>query len=449
MARPTAAVARPAVPWRALVLDTCVALFLFLAALPAMASAGPWTLPLFAALTLTLVARRRYPVEVFAVVAAAALVQWLTLPWIGPYDLAVLAALYSVSAYAARRWSVPALVVGLVGAVMAWGTPWLHQTPRPAVDRTYLGVIPPLAVVTAIWLVGRNLRTRRRYLAELEQRAVRLERERDALARAAVAEERARIAREMHDVVAHTVAVMVAQAEGAGVAVRAAPEQAERALEVISEAGRGALTELRRMLGVLREPGLQAGGPQISPQPDAGDLDALVASMRESGLPVRFVREGGLLPADPSLGLAVYRIVQESLTNTLKHCGPSTPTEVVLRRTADGVEIDVVDRGPVEAPQRVRADGVATEPEPGHRAGQRTGQLSGQLSGQQTGQLSGALSGQQTGRLSGQQTGQLSGHGLTGMRERVALFAGQLTAGPTPTGGWRVHAVLPTAGAGS
>ena len=379
-----------AVPvWRATVLDGAVAALLLLAATRSLLRPDePWELLVDALLTLPLVARRRYPVPVFATVALAGLVQWLTFPRIGPHDLAVLVALYTVAAYSARRWSFPALGIGLIGAVMAW------QSVRSLRPVSILSLVPPLAVVVAVWLVGRNLRTRRRYLAALEERAVRLEREQDALARAAVAEERARIAREMHDVVAHTVAVMVAQAEGAGVAVRTAPDQAERALAVISDAGRDALTELRRMLGVLRDPeGAAQAGPQTGPQPGLGDLDGLVTAMRTSGLPVRFIRDGAQDPIDPTLALAVYRIVQESLTNTLKHCGPDTATEVVLHRRPDRIEIEVVDHGR-------RSGDVPPAPD--------------------------------------------GGHGLAGMRERVSIFAGQLSAGPTPTGGWRVHAVLPT-----
>jgi len=343
----------------------------------------PEMLPLLLALTLPLLLRRRYPIAVFTVVTLAAFVQWLTIPNVGPYDFAVLVALYSMAAYVPRRWSVPALAVGLLGGFLAWYSAWTQR------GSELIGLVTPTVVVTAVWLLGRTLRTRRRYLAELEERADRLERERDALARAAAAEERARIAREMHDVVAHTVAVMVAQSEGASVAVRTAPEQAERALAVISDAGRTALAELRRMLTVLREQ--SDTGQTTAPQPGLTQLDTLVESLRASGLPVRFTREGGDGHLDPTLELAVYRIVQESLTNTLKHAGPDTPTDLVCRRTRTSVEIDVIDHG-----SRSGVPVTAT-----------------------------------------------SGHGLTGMRERVAMFGGRFSAGPTPTGGWRVRVELP------
>jgi len=212
-----------------------------------------------------------------------------------------------------------------------------------------------------------------------------------------VAEERARIAREMHDVVAHTVAVMVAQAEGASVAVRTAPHQAEQALEVISDAGRTALAELRRMLSVLRE---DTGAEHATaPQPGLAQLDGLVDALRASGLPVRFTREGPDAPLDPTLELTVYRIVQESLTNTLKHAGPDTPTELICRRTPRAVEVDIIDQG------RGAVRGDAPDADADAVAGR--------------------------------------GHGLTGMRERVAMFGGGFSAGPTPTGGWHVRAELP------
>jgi signal transduction histidine kinase len=373
--------------WRPVLVDGTLAAFLFALSLALPLSSHHWALiPLLLALTAPLGLRRRYPIQVFVVICLAAFVQWLTIPQIGLYDLAVLVALYSVSAYRAGHWSTPALLIGLLGAVLAWSTAHATRGVAP------LGLVGPTVVVVAVWMVGRTIRTRRSYLAELEHRAVRLEREQHALARAAVAEERARIAREMHDVVAHSVAVMVAQAEGAGVAVRSAPEAAEQALEVISDAGRTALAQLRRTLGVLRG----STDSETAPQPGLADLDTLVAAMRTSGLPVRFIREGDDQPVSPTMALAVYRIVQESLTNTLKHAGPQTPTQLLLRRTLDSLEVDVTDHGVT------------------HGRGGGGG-----------------------------------GQGLVGLRERVAMFGGQVLTGPTPSGGWRVHASLPLAGGAS
>ncbi len=387
--------------WRPVLVDGALAVFLFATATPSWLRPGHTALlPIALATTLPLTLRRRYPVQVFAVVAGSAFLQWLVVTEpVRAHDLAVLVALYTVAAYAGRRWSNAALAVGLVGSVMAW------ESATAARAASVLGLIPPSASVVAVWLVGRNMRTRRRYLAELEERAVRLEREREALARAAVAEERARIAREMHDVVAHTVAVMVAQAEGASATLRQHPEQAEAALEVVSDAGRQALAELRRTLGVLRGDGWAAG---TAPHPGLPDLDSLITAMRTSGLPVRLVREGAEAPVEPTLGLAVYRIVQESLTNTLKHSGPDTPTQVFFRHRPEAIEVEILDGGAARGGGPGGGQGArpATAPLP-------------------------------------------PGHGLSGMRERVALYAGQLSAGPTPTGGWRVHAVLPLTGAGT
>jgi signal transduction histidine kinase len=385
-------------PWqRPVLVDGALAAFLFAMSVSLPISTHRWELiPLLIALIAPLALRRTYPIQVFAVICLAALVQWLTIPQIGLYDVAVLVALYSVSSSRAQQWSTPALAIGLVGALLAW------EAARAMRNVSTMGLLPPALVVLGVWMIGRTTRTRREYLAELEQRAVRLEREHDALARAAVAEERARIAREMHDVVAHSVAVMVAQAEGAGVAVRNAPEDAEHALEVISEAGRQALAELRRTLGVLRDD----SPVDTTPQPGLDDLDALVASMRSSGLPVRFVRESSAdsereLPS-PTLALAVYRIVQESLTNTLKHAGPRTPTRLLLRRTARTLEIDVTDLGP--GPER---------------------------------------QGEGQGHDQGIESARGSGQGLPGIQERVSMFGGTLSFGPTPNNGWQVHAVLP------
>jgi signal transduction histidine kinase len=376
-----------AVSWHPVLSDGVLALLLLLTSVRWFFHQDQAIVLVALALTLPLVLRRSFPVTVFGLVSLSAFIQWLLAIPIWPVDIAVLVALYTVGTRASRWMADAALAVCLVGVGLAWSSaPARHHA-------GLLGFLAPAVLVIAISVVGRNMRTRRRYLQELEERAVRLERERHALARAAVAEERARIAREMHDVVAHTVSVMVAQADGAGVAVRDAPDKAEAALDVIADAGREALAELRRLLGVLRE-GAENG---TAPQPGLADVETLLASVRASGLPVRYVQQGLVVgELEPTLALAAYRIVQESLTNTLKHAGPSTPTEVRFRHSPQSVEVEIVDQG-------TAAEGTPVKD---------------------------------------------GGHGLSGMRERVALFAGQLTAGPTPTGGWRVHAVLPIRGRG-
>jgi len=376
-----------ALPWwrRPVLADGAIAVLLLATSAPLPAREGqPLLVPVLLALILPLAVRRRYPVAVFVMVSVAALAQWLLTTKVGVYDFAFLVALYSVAAHTPRRMSLPAAGIGLLGSLLAQLQAYEQRGTR------FLGVITPITVVTAVWLVGHGLRGRRQHLAEVEERAVRLERERDALARAAVAEERARIAREMHDVVAHSVAVMIAQSEGASVAIHTAPEQAERALEVISQCGRTALAELRRMLNVLRETSDVA---TTVPQPGLAQLEPLVTAIRASGLPVRFTREGLQTPVDPTLALAVYRIVQEALTNVLRHSGPDTATQLTCRRTPDAIEVEIVDAGRPGGAPRAHAIGP--------------------------------------------------GHGLTGMRERVALFGGTFAAGPTPTGGWQVRALLP------
>lgn len=170
------------------------------------------------------------------------------------------------------------------------------------------------------WVLGDSVRTRRAYLSQLEERAARLEREREAQSKVAVAAERARIARELHDVVAHNVSVMVVQADGAAYVLDTAPDQAKKALETISGTGRQALAEMRRLLGVLRTGEHQESGEYV-PQPDVDQLDDLIEEVRTAGLPVDYKIEGTPRPLPSGVELTAYRIVQEALTNTRKHGG--------------------------------------------------------------------------------------------------------------------------------
>jgi signal transduction histidine kinase len=337
-----------------------------------------------------LLVRRRFPIPVFAVVAACLLLQWsLSFP-LSPADLCLFVALYAAAAYAGGIWPVAALATSLLGAVLAW---W--GGPRGAPTHPLLGLLAPTVAVVAIWLIGRNARTRRLYLVELEERARRLEREQHAEARAAVAEERARIAREMHDVVAHRVGVMVAQADGASYAFDTRPDQVKAAVEVIAENGRAALAELRHLLSVLRT----AEQMQTRPQPGLDDIDELVSQMQAAGLPVRCEisraagpGEGAHEPQD----LAAYRIVQESLTNVLKHAGPGTPAFVRIRRDAGRYEVEIVDSGSAAPRAEAGSEGA--------------------------------------------------GHGLIGMRERAQSLGGTFVAGPSGARGWAVRATWPAEG---
>jgi signal transduction histidine kinase len=291
-----------------------------------------------------------------------------------------LIALHAVARYRPARYVWPAvagtILPGLgtrIDASTAWGA---------------FVAVAAIAVATA--LVGMNQRTRQAYLSELESRADRLARESDQQARLAVAEERARIAREMHDVVAHHLAVMVALSDGAAATLPASPQRAAGVLTQVSATGRQALGEMRRLLGLLRS---DADGR--APQPGLSDLDALLDRIRAAGVRITLVREGLPGPWGPGAGLVVYRIVQEALTNTLKHAGPGASAEVRLRYTADGADIEVVDDG-------------AGRTVPGTAGADR--------------------------------------HGLTGMLQRATSYGGRIEAGPRTGPGWRVRAHLPFTG---
>lgn len=249
------------------------------------------------------------------------------------------------------------------------------------------------------WVVGDRLRTRRAYYAELEERAARLHREREAQSKAAVAAERARIARELHDVVAHNVSVMVVQADGAAYVLDAAPDQAKQALATISATGRQALAEMRRLLGLLRA-GDDAGGEYL-PQPGVDQLEDLIDQVRGAGLPVRFEVAGNARPLSSGVELTAYRIVQEALTNVRKHGGEGASARVLLDFGEAALDLLIEDdgRGPLAPYDQGGRDGL--------------------------------------------------GQGLIGMRERIGMVGGTLDAGPRPGGGFRISAVLPLKTGGS
>jgi signal transduction histidine kinase len=345
--------------------------------------------PVFAlAMSVPVALRRRYPVGAFAAVVIVGGLQVLTRPRPLGSDVAVIVLLYTVAAYRPRSISVPALIVCLAGSLVAI----LSWLPSHVIDSTWAfgGVAAVFAGPALLaWLLGDSMQWRRGYYRGLEERAARLERERDARAQIAVAAERARIARELHDVVAHHVSVMVVQADGAAFALKASPEQAQTALTAISRTGRQALTEMRRLLGVLRS--ADDDSAELEPQPGVQQLARLLEEARATGLPVSFAVEGVPRPLSTGAALAAYRIVQESLTNARKHGGPTVTAAVTLRFCERQLAIKVTDDG------------------------RRTGPA---------------------GRADGQ------GHGLIGMRERVEIYGGSVSAGPWP-GGWRVVATLP------
>jgi len=332
-------------------------------------------------LIMPLIWRRTWPRAVFAFVALAAFGQWIAEITFVTGDLAVLAALYTVAAESVFGWAVAAGLVVEFGALLEVWQQWhtAHQRRGPLLFLACL--------IAGIWILGIYIHTRRDYLRSLEEKAARLERERDNQVRIAMAAERARIARELHDVVAHNVSVIVVQADGATYAIDTDTERAKRALETISSTGRQALSEMRRLLGVLRDG--EDSGP-FAPQPGLEQLTELVEHVRESGLPLEFLIDGDPRPLSAGLQLTMFRIVQEALTNTLKHGGVAASARVVLRYGPDEVEIVISDTGR-----------GAEAPNDGH------------------------------------------GHGLVGMRERASMYGGTAEAGPLPDGGFQVVARLP------
>ncbi len=332
-------------------------------------------------LTLPLLGRRQAPLAVFAATVPVAFVVWLVgAPTLAP--LALLVALYTVAANESPGRALVAaatLEVGVGLAVVRWGGT------DPLAGAVFL-----TSMVIAAAALGRGVQIRRAYLRSLEERAARLEYERDQQGQIAAAGERARIAREMHDIVAHNLSVMTALADGAAFAVRADPARATHAMELSAATGRQALADMRRLLGVLRDD----GDAQRAPQPGADDVPELLDQVRAAGLPVTLAVDGSPERLPPAAQLTVFRLIQEALTNSLKHAGPGATAAIALRCDGDGVELDVSDTG----------------------------------SG--AGSAAGA-----TGTSDG-------GQGLDGMRERAAVYAGAVDAGPRPEGGWRVRAHL-------
>ncbi|MCX2953688.1 sensor histidine kinase [Lentzea sp. NEAU-D7] len=332
-----------------------------------LTTSAPAELPAAAALTaalaLPLVWRRRAPLVVFGAVATAAFVQWLVDVQL-PADIALLVALYAVAAKSSRRVTLVAVTVVEIGAVLAclrWATDGAFVTPFAALSAT----------VVAAAVLGVNDRSTRAYLGAVRERAV--------------AEERARITREMHDIVTHNLSVMVALTDAAVYAQHRSPDKATEAMLQVSETGRQALTDMRRSLGVLRTDEPDAA---LHPLPGIAQLEALAGQMCAAGLPTGLAIDGDHTHVPATAQLTVYRLVQEALTNTLKHTPTGTRAKVRVECTAETVTVDVTDTGPPTSP--------ATR----------------------------------------------SGHGITGMRERAAGYGGTLLAGPRPGGGWGVHTRL-------
>jgi signal transduction histidine kinase len=331
---------------------------------------------------LSLVWRRSRPVASFTVFTAGCLVVTLTDHYIGLLSLVLLFSLYSLAAHGGRRQGV----IGLVASIVVFNVLALLDVP----DLRTSDLLQAFALLVVAWAVGDAIRSRRSQqaarlrVAEQEAAAAREQAARDVI------EERLRIARELHDVVAHSMSLIAVQAGVGGHVIRTDVDAAERALDVIAETSRKALTQTRSMLGLLRD---QDTGPAAPPVQSIGDLDALVADLRHAGVEVALKIEGTQRLLEPPVELTAYRIVQESLTNVLKHSG-STQAEVDVTYRDNGVDLQVRDDG----------------------SGGRIRVAVGTGSG---------------------------GHGLVGLRERTRLLGGDLEYGPVD-GGFRVSAHLPS-----
>ncbi len=340
---------------------------------------------LLVALGTLLAIRRRWPIPVLWLGALALIPYWILDYVDSGATVIILVLLYTVAANCERDRALPHVlaVTTLLVVVMVVGVIASEE------DLPAIAVVGNIVIFATAWILGDSVRNRRAYLAEVEARAERAEADRESAARRAVQEERTRIARELHDVVAHSVSVMVVQAGAARRVLDRHPGQTAESLGIIERTGRNALDELRRVLGVLRSEDAHAS---TEPQPTAGDVAGLVRQWSEAGHPVQLRVDGAPADLGPGVGLTVYRVVQEALTNVMKHAGPATAT-VDLRYRPDAVTIVVTDDG----------RGPAADIDPVPSAGQ----------------------------------------GLIGMRERVELFGGELKVGPRPGGGFQVRATLP------
>jgi signal transduction histidine kinase len=341
---------------------------------------------LVAAAALALVWRRKAPVTVLAVVTLLVSLFWL-LGYTSLLSLIGLPALYSVAAYSEDRRLAWVAVVVSSGTLLAVASLTVFDRPEGYEALTAVSMAAFLAAAIAAGVVVRN---RERIFVDSERRAALAEADRVAEAERAVASERARIAREMHDVVAHGMSVIAVQAAAGQAIVRTDADRAAEVFARIEAVGRESLGELRRMLGVLRDGSGEAAS--LSPQPGLGEVADAVAEASASGIATELLVDGERRDLPPGVELAAYRIVQEALTNVLKHAGSSASAQVRLAYEPDALVIEVTDDG----------RGAVTS-------------------------LFGAG----------------AGHGLIGMRERVAIYGGALTAGPRPGGGYRVRASLP------
>ena len=336
--------------------------------------------------TVPLVFRQRYPTAVLAITGSSIMAYSLLGYPSGAGGIGVLFALYSVAANTDRPTALTAAGLTTIGIAVSLAGSALSE--NMTADELLVMAVANYVIYATAWILGDNVRVRRAYTASLEARAAMLERERGEHARLAVAEERARIARELHDVVAHHVSVMVVQSGAARRVLAKDPALATEALDVVEMTGRQALVEMRRMLGVLRS---DDRSEDLAPQPTLERLEGLIDQVRDAGLDAELVIEGERRPLPPGIDVNAYRIVQEALTNVLKHAGRARAT-VRVRFGPRDLELEITDNG------RGAAAAILDAPD--------------------------------------------DGQGLVGMRERVQLHGGELQAGPRMEGGYRVNARL-------
>ena len=332
--------------------------------------------------TVPLAWRRKAPILVLSVITTAMFLHSLLGYFHSFAAFGFLVAVYTVASYRNRRTSIPAGIASamVILLMLMTGTEPLEPD----------GVFAELLVVGAAWFLGDSIRIRRGQLIQLEDRAALLEREREERAQQAVAQERRVIARELHDVVAHNVSVIVAQAGAAQRVIASQPEEGSAALHAIERIGREALVEMRRLMGLLRKE--TDGVAARSPQPGMNNLEGLVAQVRKTGTPITLSIQGEPRPLSAGLDLSAFRIIQEALTNILKHAGHAR-AEVVARYGESRLELTISDDGSDPAGHRIRSGS--------------------------------------------------ENYGHLGMRERVALFGGELRVGARPDGGYQVMASLP------
>lgn len=340
---------------------------------------------LLIAQTVAFAFRRTRPLPSMLAVVAGTVAFWVA-DYPTNFDAFSLLAIYAATAHSGadrrRVWLVVGGIVGLLTAIALAGVL------SPSEDLPALAVLGIAAIHLTAAVAGEVVQDRRRRVRELEQRAVRAEAERELLTRQAVLDERARIARDLHDVVAHAMSVMVVQAGAARRVVDTRPDQAADALGHIQTTGREALTEMRRMVGVLRDD----APVELTPQPSMDDLQSIVQHCVAAGVPTSLTVVGDRPARAAGAEIAGYRVVQEALTNVIKHAGRPVQAAVKVTYTPGQMRLEVTD------------DGLGATTRDVERA---------------------------------------TGHGLIGMRERVELYCGSLRVGPRPGGGFRVAATIP------